>query len=191
MSGYGEYAWGKRNCQVYGGSYSGWAVGGGRDGQSLACGSDYPDNVQSWMVYGPFSLADATAADLSFKVRVYAEAEHDWFFWGASTDGNSFRGPKAWGDSQGWREEGLDLTDAPGLGDLTGRPRVWIALIFSSNSSTHFAEGVHVDNIVLRKYVPGTGATAAEPSARQPVAGPDTLIVVPEKALRHALTSPC
>jgi hypothetical protein len=36
-----EYYWGKRDCQAYAGSYSGWSVGAGADGSGLACGSNY------------------------------------------------------------------------------------------------------------------------------------------------------
>jgi hypothetical protein len=166
-SGPGEYAWGKRNCQAFSGSYSGWAVGGGANGPGLACGADYPHNVKSWMIHGPFSLADATAADLSFKVRAHTEVQDDYVFWGASTNGTSFFGPKAWGNSQGWVQDGLDLTSVPGLGDVTGQSQVWIAFLFASDDATSFSEGAHVDDIVLRKYVPGMHA-AGLPSGGGP-----------------------
>ncbi len=52
----GEYYWADRTCRVYAGSYSGWVVGGGANGSPLACGSMYPNNADSWMVYGPFNL---------------------------------------------------------------------------------------------------------------------------------------
>ena len=55
----GVYQWGRRDCQPFTGSYSAWAVGGGADGELLPCDSTYPDNVQTTMIYGPFSLADA------------------------------------------------------------------------------------------------------------------------------------
>jgi len=52
----GEYYWGKRSCRPYAGSYSGWGIGTGLNGASLGCGGYYPNSVQSWMRYGPFSL---------------------------------------------------------------------------------------------------------------------------------------
>ena len=64
--GSGEYHWAKRDCKAYSGVYAGWAVGGGGDGAGLSCGADYPDDADAVMIYGPFSLADATAADLTF-----------------------------------------------------------------------------------------------------------------------------
>ena len=67
---HGAYQWGRRDCQPFtGGSYSAWAVGGGADGEKLSCGSTYPDNVQTTMLYGPFSLADAKMAQMRFGLR--------------------------------------------------------------------------------------------------------------------------
>jgi hypothetical protein len=64
--GYGEYFWAKRDCEAYSGRYAGWAVGGGDDGSGLWCGDNYPDDAHSVMFFGPFSLGDATDAELTF-----------------------------------------------------------------------------------------------------------------------------
>jgi hypothetical protein len=158
----GEYHWAKNNCQAQAGSYSGWAVGGGADGSSLSCSSNYPSNASSWMIFGPFSLADATAADLTFKLWLNTQSGHDYAYKTASTDGTNFYGYYISGNSSGWGDQTLDLANVPTLGDLTGEANVWIALIFTSDSSTTYSEGVYVDNIVLRKDVPGVPtATAA------------------------------
>ena len=63
----GEYYWADRTCHSLTGSRSTSAVGGGSDGAALSCNSDYPDNADSWMKYGPFSLADAQMAELRFN----------------------------------------------------------------------------------------------------------------------------
>ena len=151
--GYGEYHWGKRNCRPFSGSYSGWAVGGGANGSALSCGRDYPTDAASWMMYGPFSLADATAADLSFKLWVDSEFGFDELHFKASVDGANFWGPVATGDSDGWVDAQLDLSDVYNLGNLMGRSRVWIALIFTSDGSETEPEGAYADDIVLRKHV--------------------------------------
>ncbi len=70
----GEYYWAARNCQVFEGNSSGWAVGGGANGGGLSCGSNYPNNAESWMVYGPFSLENATAAGMNFKLWTNTES---------------------------------------------------------------------------------------------------------------------
>jgi hypothetical protein len=168
-SGAGEYYWGKRGCRPYTGSYSGWAVGGGANGAALSCGSNYPNDAESWMIYGPFSLADATAADLTFQLFLYSESgSNDYVFHGASINGHNFYGaPPASGDSGGWVQRTLDLTAVPTLGDLTGQSAVWIALVFGSDASVNYSEGAYVDDIVLRKYVPAGGQSQGlEPGSR-------------------------
>jgi C1A family cysteine protease len=137
--GDGEYYWGKRDCRAYAGSYSGWAVGSGADGAALSCGSNYPDDAESWMVYGPFSLADAAAGDLTFKLWLNSEADYDGIYRSASTDGSTFYGIWTTAISDGWIDRTLDLTDVPTLGDLTGEQEVWIALMFYSDSSINYA----------------------------------------------------
>lgn len=148
---YGEYYWGKRNCRPYAGSYSGWGVGGGDQGSTLSCGSTYPHNTDGWMVYGPFSLADAARAELRFKLWLYTELENDYVFRGASVDGEHFYGYATSGNTQGWVDKSLDLANVPTLGNLLGRSQVWVALGFYSNGSVSYAEGGYVDDVVLRQ----------------------------------------
>jgi C1A family cysteine protease len=156
----GRYYWGKRNCRPYAGSYSGWAVGGG-DGAGRACGTNYPTYVFGWMIYGPFSLADASDAELNFQLWLNSDKDIDGVFWGASIDGDNFYGTVMRGNSSGWMARSLDLTTVPTLGDLTGESNVWIAFVFISNESITRSEGGYVDNIVLRKYV-GAGSASEE-----------------------------
>jgi C1A family cysteine protease/predicted secreted protein len=165
-SGYGEYYWGRRACRAFTGNYSGWAVGGGVDGSSLDCGSSYPDYADSWMVYGPFSLEGATAAEMQFKLWLDSEAGYDYAFWGASTDGADFYGLGVSGYSSGWVDRLLDLSDLYQIGSVLGEPEVWIALAFQSDGYSHYPEGAYVDNVVVRKYVSATGqpAPSSEPA---------------------------
>ncbi len=69
----GDYIFARRNCLVRSGAYGGWAVGGGANGAGLPCGANYPNNADSWMVYGPFSLQGATAAEFSLQQWVNVE----------------------------------------------------------------------------------------------------------------------
>ena len=166
VSGYGEYYWGQRDCRPHAGSYSGWGVGGGANGGSLSCSADYPDNAESWMVYGPFDLSNASDAELLFWYWNYSESYYDGLFWGASINGNNFYGNGVSGDSGGWNEVNFDLTDVYILGDLTSQPEVWIAFVFDSDFALTEAEGAYVDDIVLRKV---TG----EPTTPTPTSTPD------------------
>ena len=57
---YGEYYWDDDDFLAYAGSWSGWCAGGGSSG--VPGSNNYANNMNSWMVYGPFSLADAVDA---------------------------------------------------------------------------------------------------------------------------------
>jgi hypothetical protein len=160
-----ENYWEKRTCRVYTGNHSGWAVGGGADGASLACNSDYPTRVTAWMIYGPFSLADATAAELRFKAWVNTEPQFDFLCGFASLDGTSFAGDCIWGNSSGWIDQVLDLSNVTNLGNVLGEANVWIGLHFHSDSSKIFSEGAYVDDIILRKCTSGNCSSTAVSSS--------------------------
>lgn len=153
-SGAAEYFWGKRDCRPHTGSYSGWAVGGGANGSLLACGSNYPDDRRSRMAFGPFSLEDATDGELRFYVWLNTENQPDVLWYLLSFDGQNFYDFGAdTGNTGGWVERVFSLKDLPRLGNVLGRPQVWIALEFESDFDTNFPEGAYVDDILLRKFV--------------------------------------
>ncbi|MFN2271354.1 MAG: C1 family peptidase [Anaerolineae bacterium] len=165
----GLYYWGRRSCRASDGSYSGWSVGAGDT--TWSCGSDYRPDVYAWMIYGPFSLADASAAELSFDWWSETEVDWDTFFWGASADGSSFSGYSVSGGWAYWTEgEVLDL------GGLAGDDSVWIAFGFKSDYNINY-EGSFVDNIVLRKYVDGAAPSdGGDSAALLPKPGPGRTI---------------
>lgn len=177
---HGEYFWGKRDCRPYTGGHSAWAVGGGADGSALACGSHYPDNAYSVMIYGPFSLEDATEAELRFVYWLNSERENDHLFVGASI-GGSFYG-WIFSDTRDWTLHTFDLTDVYTLGDLTGENQVWVAIAFTSDESTNLPEGAYVDEVVLRKYVEG-------PTIYLPLAVKN-FPVTPEAPVLNAIINP-
>jgi hypothetical protein len=148
----GSYFWGRRDCRSSGGSYSAWSVGAGDT--TLGCGSDYPTEVSAWMVYGPFSLADATAAELVFDWWSDT-AGGDEFFYGASIDDYDYRGVHVTGAHASWTAgETFDLSAVPEFGSLLGQGQVWIGFSFTSDGSG-VSEGTYVDNVVVRKRVGG------------------------------------
>lgn len=153
----GEYFWARSNCRVSGGSYSGWAVGGGANGSLLPCGSNYPDNADSWMVFGPFSLAGATAGELNYQLWLNSEYGYDAIGSLASIDGSWFYGDWWTGTSGAWVPMTFDLSDVYTLGNLMGQPQVYVALVFLSDGDTNLAEGAYVDDVVLRRYLGSAG----------------------------------
>ena len=66
----GSFTWAPRDCRPHDGSKSAWSVGGGADGGNLPCGADYPDRTETQLIFGPFDLSDAKAADLAVLVLV-------------------------------------------------------------------------------------------------------------------------
>ena len=164
----GLHYWAKRNCRPYAGTNSGWAVGGGA-GAGLGCGSNYPTHVQTWMLYGPFSLVGASDAQVLFQLWMKTQQQVDVIAVLASVDGQNFHGASLSGDSQGWWALYLDLTDVPNLGDLRDRPNVWIAFIFESDGSVTDVEGAYLDDILVRKNV---AAGQALPKAPVPTLPP-------------------
>jgi len=152
---YGDPTWGDRGYRKYAGEFSGYAVGGGDHGVQPP--GPYPNDVNSWMVAGPFDLTDATDAQVLFHswldTEYRSEDGHDDFMIYASVDGENWWGDYWYGDwtgadgCNGWCSDAFGLTDVYSLGNLCGQPEVWIALGFISDSTSSNNEGVYVDDI--------------------------------------------
>ena len=155
---HGEYYW-KNRCTGHHTARSAWAIGEGASGRSLACGATYPENLDSYMIYGPFSLAAYSKATLEFAFWLDSEcqgtncatkADRMWAM--ASTDGTNFYGEWWAGDwahdpdahPGGWNEDSISLDD------YAGEAQVWIAFNFDSDGTTGFAGGAFVDDVVVR-----------------------------------------
>ena len=136
------------------------------------------------MIYGPFSLADATDAVVDFYLWLNSELFDDYLRYGASLDGSTFYVWGLHGYSGGWMPWSFDLTDVGPLGNLCGQSQVWIAFIFQSGSTTTYPEGARLDDIVLRKCTSSSCPTAISevepiPEGTQIVEMPATLILKP------------
>ena len=147
----GEYYWDDDDYKPYTGSWSAWAANGGRNALDPQY-YNYPNNMRSWMIYGPFDLSNATDAELLFNYWNRSEYNYDYFGWYASVNGTNFYGTRVSGDSGGWRSVNFDLTAVPMLGNVTRRSAVWIAFYFSSDSSVT-SKGPFVDNVKVQKLV--------------------------------------
>jgi len=171
--GYDQYFWGKRNCRAATGSNSAWAMGAGLLGSGLGCGADYINYAYSWMVYGPFSLADATAAELSLRLWLNSELNFDDVCIAASTNATTnFNGTCYTGTTGGVFAASpfvLNLAAVPTLGNLTGQSNVWVAVVFQSDNSITLAEGAHVDDLLLRKCSGGCAAVSADTLGQEQV----------------------
>jgi predicted secreted protein len=178
---YGNPTWDDTSYRAHSGSRSGYCADGGSN--RVDPPGPYPNNMITWMVYGPFDLSDATDAELQFYHWTKAEEPYygylyDYLFVGASINGSNFYGVGYGGDwvSQcgGWCQASFDLTDVYTLGNLCGHDNVWIAFEFKSDSSIT-DEGSYLDDIVLHKETgqpttstptptPGTGTPTPTPT---------------------------
>jgi hypothetical protein len=146
--GYADAYWDDQNYRAYNGSWSGYCADAGSE--SVSPGSNYPNNMDSWMIYGPFDLSDVNDARLSFYYWVQSEKYVDMLWWMASLNDSVFYGHKFSGNSEGWIKDSLDLKNVPVLGDVTGESQVWIAFVFESNNANSY-EGAYIDDIFLQK----------------------------------------
>ncbi len=171
-----EITWDDDDHRPHSGQWSAWAANGGADGLDPAV-YRYANNMRAWMVYGPFSLAEADQATLTFDYWNRSERNYDWFGWYASSDGVNFHGWRASGDSGGWRATTLDLTAVPVIGDLRGDSSVWIAFVFRSDNDGVEA-GAFVDNVALHQAtlsVPCPDQALAEYFPNRDLSGSPTL----------------
>ena len=155
--------WGKTNYRSYSGNNSVWCAKDGPAGVDPA--GDYPNNMDAWMIAGPFDLSDALTANLD--IWLWLQSEYD-SFWGVIYDyvlvgvsidgGNTFYGVNYGGDSDGWIWRSLDLSNVFYLGSILGEPEVYIALEFYSDYSNTYA-GAYIDDVILRKSIAGETPT--------------------------------
>ena len=131
------------------GSWSAWCANGGSSGLDPAF-NNYPVNMNSWMIYGPFDLSDAVDAELLFYYWNESETGSDDFKWYASPNGTNWYGYAVSGNSGGWQYVNFDLTDVYSIGNLCGDSSVWIAFKFDSDYINNY-KGAFVDDIILQK----------------------------------------
>jgi len=148
---------------------AGCAAGGSA---AIGCDGLYPAYMDSWLVYGPFSLADPgiLAAEFSFSFALESEENVDFFYAAASIDGNDFDWARSSG-SVSTSSSIVDLADAFDMGNLLGREQVWIAFLFTSDRSVAEGIGAQVDDVLIRvQYssteVPGLKITALKNPGR-------------------------
>src|SRR5580765_1207855 len=148
----GELYWDDQNCVSNSPNWSLWAADEGANHLN-ACSDNYANDMDSWVVYGPFSLANSTDGSLEFHYNNVSELNFDYFKWMASVDGTNFSGFKISGNSNGWQNESLDFKNVPTLGNITGRSQVWIAFAFTTDSSAVSGKGAFVDDVTIKRFV--------------------------------------
>lgn len=162
----GSYVWGPRDCNPHRGNMSAWAVGAGADGAALPCGSDYPDETETQLIYGPFDLSDATAARMTFWSWSNTQYESDTIYWGASTTSALFWGQRDSGTNTEWRQRELDFSNVSSFAEsMLGEPEVWIMLAFETDEWSNRESGWFIDDVRIEKRV---GGSLNSPETQEP-----------------------
>jgi hypothetical protein len=170
----GEYTWAANTFLYRSPNQSAWCVGGGLDGSDLVAGTDtYPDDVDSWLIYGPVDLGDVLNARLRFDWRLETgvpvgasrpwislqtleqvnatPTEGDWFGWCVLTGESDLDGARCTyvsGSTGSWASAVLPLDDY--VPSETGiRDGIWIAFRFASDSDGVGGWGAFVDDVAL------------------------------------------
>jgi hypothetical protein len=151
-------AWGLSTYRKSGGSYSAWCAGGGAS--PAPPGGPYKPNMETWMKYGPFSLAGASRSWFEFDLRLYSEPGYDKVATFVSVDGVYWYGYELDNSTTGFTSSGfvremVDMKDLERLFSsygvvIVGQPQVWVAFRFRSDATLQY-EGNYVDNFALYK----------------------------------------
>jgi subtilisin-like proprotein convertase family protein len=141
-----DFLWDDDDNRPHGGSWAGWPASGGANGLDPAT-SNYPPNMNSWMIYGPMDLSDAIDADAWFDLWLQTELDWDKLFFGVSSDGVNFNGIQ-WSGTADWTFHDVYYTD------YVGDASVWVAWVFQSDSIINY-EGAWIDDIIVWKDVGG------------------------------------
>jgi len=138
----GAPTWGITSYRASTGSRSVWCAA-----SQYAAPGPYLNNMNGWIIDGPFDLRNTTSLELYFDYWVDSEPVADAVFVGASLDGLNFTGNAYSGFSAGWVRD-AKIT----LNQFAGAHAVYVGVQFSSDAAI-VAEGAYVDNIELDGYI--------------------------------------
>ncbi len=161
-SGATRAAWGAVTCKAASGSGSAWCAAGGSAAMTPC--TEYSSGQGTFMIAGPFSLADATAGTWDFDLwtdiddggDLLEPPDYVLFMW--SVDGRSFSGYQTSGATTGWEHVTLEMKDMTLEDDspILGQAKVYFAFVFISDDATQKA-GAFVDNVVIKKVITPPG----------------------------------
>jgi hypothetical protein len=176
--------WDDVNVQGYLSTRSAWAAAGCPEGVPPGASAVYPNNVESWMRFGPFDLSDAIGAEVRFRVwhQLAAGDNFVWVgmrncgFWGGwiiSGNSTAANPPQT---TVGWNEIVMDFAEVPGMGlngpgPLIGESNVCFGIRFFSDA-TGVDNGPFVDDVIIQKLVGVTTPTPPPSNTPMPSVTP-------------------
>lgn len=144
----GDYTWGGDADYTYtSGPYSVWATGGLTDGVGLVASDTYtyPDNADSWLIYGPLEVSDVFAVEASFDWWLDS-APGDWLGWCLTTEvgpnGANCDEVRLSGPISTWISGTVSMDVTYGV-----TTPVYLAFHFTSNDDGQVGTGAFVDNV--------------------------------------------
>jgi len=139
-----DRTWDDDDFRPFEGSWAGWPANGGADRVDPAV-SDYPANLDSWLICGPFDLSNAQDFLMRFTRWMEINDSDDSLFIGASIGGVPFSG-LAWSGVSGW------TTYNVWFNGVTGDDSAWVAWWFHSDDDADRAEGAWIDDLEVWRY---------------------------------------
>jgi|GEM_PF-6850062 len=139
----GNPTWDDDDYNPRSGGWACWCANGGSawlDPQN----SNYPNNMNATMTYGPFDLSDAYRVTMTYWMWLDAECSYDFMRIRASSDGLNWTGDTYTCGTATWLSYSLNL-DA-----FLGQPQVWISFNFTSDAS-NTEKGAFIDDVRLEK----------------------------------------
>ncbi|MEJ2616314.1 MAG: T9SS type A sorting domain-containing protein [Ignavibacteriaceae bacterium] len=151
QNGYANCYWGA--IDIGNNNKAAWCAAAGQDAPVITANFHYINNMDTWMVYGPFDLSDASDAVLEFDYYNNSEPGYDIFFVGIAKSLQDTLYGYYEQDSTGiFQHVSYDLKNFSNLGNLTGKSGWYLEFLFYSDSSVSSNyEGAFVDNVVLKK----------------------------------------
>jgi len=159
-----DTTWGTDSTYIrHGGAKSVWCAAGGTIAYDPV--TDYcPDLLDSYMAFGPFSLADATAGQTTLWYWLDAIQDVDTARVLISLDAQLTQvgGYAATGNSGGWTEFTVDFSNVDTLGNILGQPQVWVIIEFYAGFDLLGVnrEGLWVDDVLIQKTTGGAALPA-------------------------------
>ncbi|MBN1658095.1 MAG: PKD domain-containing protein [Anaerolineae bacterium] len=148
-----DRTWDGDDYRPHTGDRAAWPAAGGTDGIDPQPPVNYPDNLNSWLVCGPFDLSDASSAYAAFWLWSQVEESHDDFFFGVNDGSDDWFYGFSWDVVvPSWTEYTVYFPS------FTGSPAhdsIWVAWNFESDEDNPVAyEGSWLDDIEIARALP-------------------------------------
>lgn len=179
----GEFLWDDESCWPHQGNWAAFSHSGGANGVAQ-CWDLYPNNLETWAIFGPFDLSAASDAVMTFYLTGSTEFQNncpqsnDHLYVASSIDGVTFDiGTRYCGNWTGGPEANQYHADFMDLFDRLGEPQVWIAFMQFSNGSGRDI-GMMIDDVAVEVAGDSCEIPAA-PALNAPADGASTADTTP------------